>query len=99
MNFKTKVTLIIALLICISLTAFGVVSYIDTKKNSIIQVEANLQMASRSLTDYIDLWLSGQKNILSSSARMLSDMEDMSEAQIKAILQETTKTPGGKTVS
>lgn len=99
MNFKTKVTLIIALLICISLTAFGVVSYIDTKKNSIIQVEANLQMASRSLTDYIDLWLSGQKNILSSSARMLSDMEDMSEAQIKAILQETTKTTGEKTVS
>ncbi|WP_333805603.1 methyl-accepting chemotaxis protein [Sulfurospirillum sp.] len=96
MQFKTKVTLIISLLICISLTTFGFVSYIDTKKNSIIQVEANLKMASRSLTDYIDLWLSGQKNILSSSARMLSDMEDMSEAQIKAILQETTKTTGGK---
>ncbi|KFL33505.1 MULTISPECIES: methyl-accepting chemotaxis protein [unclassified Sulfurospirillum] len=96
MQFKTKVTLIIALLICISLSAFGVVSYIDTKKNSIKQVEANLMMASSSLTDYIDLWLSGQKNILSSSARMLSNMEEMSEAQIKAILQETTKTTGGK---
>ncbi|AFL69325.1 methyl-accepting chemotaxis protein [Sulfurospirillum barnesii SES-3] len=96
MNFKTKVTLIISLLICISLAAFGIVSYIDTKKNSITQVEANLQMASRSLTDYIDLWLSGQKNILSSSARTLSDMEEMSEAQIKTILQEATKTTGGK---
>ena len=96
MQFKTKVTLIISLLICISLTTFGFVSYVDTKKNSIIQVEANLKTAAGSLTDYIDLWLSGQKNILSSSARMLSDMEEMSEEQIKAILKETTKTTGGK---
>jgi len=95
-NFKTKVTLIIALLICTSLTAFGVVSYIDTKKNSIIQVEANLKMASVSLTDYIDLWLLSKKNSLASSARMLSDMESMSEEQIKAILQETTKVTEGK---
>ena len=96
MQFKTKVTLIISFLICISLTTFGFVSYMDTKKNSIIQVEANLKTAAGSLTDYIDLWLSGQKNILSSSARMLSDMEEMSEEQIKAILKETTKTTGGK---
>ena len=67
MHFKTKVTLIISLLICISLTAFGVVSYIDTKKNS-----------------------------LSSTARMLSDIENMSEAQAKAILQETTKASEGR---
>ena len=96
MNFKTKVTLIIALLICISLTAFGVVSYIDTKKNSIIQVEANLKMASRSLTDYIDLWVLSKKNSLESAARMLTDVDTMSEAQIKAVLQETTKASGGR---
>lgn len=96
MHFKTKVTLIISLLICISLTAFGVVSYIDTKKNSITQVEANLKMASRSLTDYIDLWILSKKNSLSSAARMLSDIENMSEAQAKAILQETTKASEGR---
>ncbi|WP_041959218.1 methyl-accepting chemotaxis protein [Sulfurospirillum arsenophilum] len=96
MNFKTKVTLIIALLICISLTAFGVVSYIDTKKNSIIQVEANLKMASRSLTDYIDLWILSKKHSLESSARMLTDIENMSEAQVKAILKETTKATEGR---
>jgi len=96
MHFKTKVTLIISLLICISLTAFGVVSYIDTKKNSITQVEANLKMASRSLTDYIDLWVLSKKNSLSSAARMLSDIENMSEAQIKAVLQETTKASEGR---
>ncbi|MBP1682316.1 MAG: chemotaxis sensory transducer [Proteobacteria bacterium] len=96
MHFKTKVTLIISLLICISLTAFGVVSYIDTKKNSITQVEANLKMASRSLTDYIDLWVLSKKNSLSSAARMLSDIENMSEAQAKAILQETTKASEGR---
>jgi len=95
MQFKTKVTLIIALLICISLSAFGVVSYIDTKKNSITQVEANLKMASRSLTDYIDLWILSKKNSLSSTARMLSDMETMNEAQIKALLQESTKASEG----
>lgn len=91
MNFKTKVTLIISLLICISLMAFGVVSYMDTKKNSITQVEATLKMASRSLTDYIDLWVASKKKSLSSSARMLSDIENMSEAEIKAILKETTQ--------
>ena len=96
MHFKTKVTLIISLLICISLTAFGVVSYIDTKKNSITQVETNLKMASRSLTDYIDLWVLSKKNSLSSAARMLSDIENMSEAQAKAILQETTKASEGR---
>lgn len=96
MHFKTKVTLIISLLICISLTAFGVVSYIDTKKNSITQVETNLKMASRSLTDYIDLWVLSKKNSLSSAARMLSDIENMSEAQVKAILQETTKASEGR---
>ncbi|WP_263833967.1 methyl-accepting chemotaxis protein [Sulfurospirillum oryzae] len=96
MHFKTKVTLIIALLICISLTAFGFVSYIDTKKNSITQVEANLKMASRSLTDYIDLWILSKKNSLESSARMLTDIENMSEAQVKAILQESTKASGGR---
>ncbi|ACZ12946.1 methyl-accepting chemotaxis protein [Sulfurospirillum deleyianum] len=91
MNFKTKVTLIISLLICISLMAFGVVSYVDTKKNSITQVEATLKMASRSLTDYIDLWVASKKKNLSSSARMLSNIETMSEAEIKAILKETTQ--------
>lgn len=96
MHFKTKVTLIISLLICTSLVAFGIVSYLDTKKNSIIQVETTLKMASRSLTDYIDLWILSKKQNLESSARMLSDVETMSEAQIKAILQETTRASGGR---
>ena len=96
MQFKTKVTLIIALLICISLTAFGVVSYVDTKKNSITQVEANLKMASRSLTDYIDLWILSKKHNLESTARMLTDIDTMSETQIKAVLQETTKAAEGR---
>ncbi|QIR75559.1 methyl-accepting chemotaxis protein [Sulfurospirillum diekertiae] len=96
MNFKTKVTLIIALLICISLTAFGFVSYIDTKKNSITQVESTLKMASRSLTDYIDLWVLSKKHGLESAARMLTDVETMSESQIKAVLQETTLASGGR---
>lgn len=37
-----------------------------------------------------------QKNSLSSAARMLSDIENMSEAQIKAVLQETTKASEGR---
>jgi len=96
MLFKTKVTLIISLLICISLATFGVTTYIDTKKNSIIQVEANLKMASRSLTDYIDLWILSKKHSLESAARMLSNIENMSEAEAKAIMQETTKASEGR---
>ena len=95
MHFKTKVTLIISLLICISLTAFGVVGYMDTKKNSIIQVEASLQMSSRSLTDYIDLWIASKRVVVDSTARSLSDIETMSEETLKKHLTELTKTISG----
>ena len=67
MHFKIKVTLILSLLLCLSLFSFGIFSYNDTKKNSIVQVESTLLMASNSLTDYIDLWLASKKNGVESS--------------------------------
>ncbi|MBE0495358.1 MAG: methyl-accepting chemotaxis protein [Campylobacterales bacterium] len=91
MSFKAKIITTIAVLMFLSLGIFGVISYLDTKKNSVAQVEESLKIASRGLTDYIDLWVLGKKNSLMSAARMLGDVETMSEAQIKAVLQETTK--------
>ena len=95
MQFKTKVTLTISVLMFLSLTIFGFFSYIDTKKNSVIQVESSIQMASRSLTDYIDLWISSKKEVVDATARSLSTIASLSEDEIKAKLQETTKTIGG----
>ena len=95
MQFKTKVTLTISVLMFLSLTIFGFFSYIDTKKNSVIQVESSIQMASRSLTDYIDLWISSKKDVVDATARSLSNINSLSEEEIKTILQETTKTIGG----
>ena len=95
MQFKTKVTLTISVLMFLSLTIFGFFSYIDTKKNSVIQVESSIQMASRSLTDYIDLWIASKKVVVDATARSLSNINSLSEEEIKTILQETTKTIGG----
>ncbi|MBP6497590.1 MAG: methyl-accepting chemotaxis protein [Campylobacteraceae bacterium] len=95
MNFKTKITLTISILILLSLSAFGVFSYIDTKKNSVIQVEESLMMSSRALTDYINLWIASKRVVVESTAITLSDIETMSEEQLKAKLMELTKTISG----
>ncbi len=78
-----------------SLSAFGVFSYIDTKKNSVIQVEESLMMSSRALTDYINLWIASKRVVVESTAITLSDIETMSEEQLKAKLMELTKTISG----
>ena len=95
MSFKAKIILTISVLMFLSLSIFSMVSYMDTKKNSIIQIENSLKMASRALTDYIDVWSAGKKSGMESSARTLSDIATMDEAEVRAKLQETTKTLGG----
>lgn len=95
MHFKTKITLTISILILLSLSSFGIFSYIDTKKNSVIQVEESLTMSSRALTDYIDLWIASKRVVVESVAVALSDIETMSEEELKAKLVELTKTISG----
>ncbi|WP_060826253.1 methyl-accepting chemotaxis protein [Sulfurospirillum cavolei] len=95
MSFKIKIILGITVLMFLSLSLFSVISYLDTKKNSVIQIESSLSMASRSLTDFIDSWASGKKSTMESTARYLTDIEIMDTLQIRTILQETTKTLGG----
>jgi len=95
MQFKTKVTLTISALMFLSLTIFGFFSYVDTKKNSVIQVESSIQMASRSLTDYIDLWISSKKDVVEATARSLTNIATLDEEALKNTLQELSKTIGG----
>ena len=95
MSFKLKIIITIAVLMFLSLSTFGVISYIDTKKNSMVQVEESLKMASRTLTDYIDVWVAGKKTGIESAARYLTNIHTMEKANVIAILQETTKSLGG----
>ena len=95
MQFKTKVTLIIALLISISLTAFGFISYIETKKNSITQVENSLKLASTSLTDYVDVWIEAKRDVLSATATRLQSIESMSDEELNAHLLHLSKSING----
>ena len=60
MSFKAKIILTISVLMFLSLSIFSAISYMDTKKNSVVQIEASLKMASRALTDYIDVWAAGK---------------------------------------
>ncbi|MDD2384457.1 MAG: methyl-accepting chemotaxis protein [Sulfurospirillaceae bacterium] len=94
MLFKTKIILAISALMLISLATFGVFSYIDTKKNSVIQVESSLQMASSALTDYINLWISTKKSGVASTARFMKDIDLMTPTDLIEKLQETMKMLG-----
>ena len=94
MHFKTKITLTIAVLMALSLSIFGFFSYIDTKKNSVVQIEQSLQMASRSLTDYIDLWTATKKSAVESVARSLAANPSMDDIELKERLKELTKSLG-----
>ncbi len=69
MYFKTKMTLVISVLMVLGLSIFGFFSYQDTKKNAVIQIESSLVMASNSLTDYIDLWLHSKKSGVKNTAK------------------------------
>ncbi|NCC88275.1 MAG: HAMP domain-containing protein, partial [Clostridia bacterium] len=95
MSFKAKILTTISVLMFASLSIFGFISYIDTKKNSVAQVEQSLQMASRALTDYIDVWIAGKKSGVESASRYLSNIHSMNENQIIAILRETNLALGG----
>ncbi|WP_263833970.1 methyl-accepting chemotaxis protein, partial [Sulfurospirillum oryzae] len=90
MSFKAKIILTISVLMFLSLGTFSLFSYMDTKKNSVVQVEASLQMASHALTDYIDLWVSSKKSGVAGTARSLTN--SMDDADLEARLKEMTKT-------
>ena len=95
MSFKVKIIGALCVLMFLSLSIFSFISYFDTKQNSVIQTENSLKMASRALSDYIDVWIAGKKSGIESSARYLTNIQSMEKAEIVAILQETTKTLGG----
>lgn len=92
MSFKAKIILTISVLMFSSLSIFCIISYIDTKKNSVVQVESSLKMASRSLTDYIDLWVEAKKKGVAGYARSLSNSATMDEAELEAKLKDMAKT-------
>ncbi len=83
MSFKAKIILSISALMFLSLSIFSFFSYIDTKKNSIAQVEKSLTMASRSLTDYIDLWIASTKKSVDGAAHSLDNSTSMDEKELQ----------------
>ncbi|ARU49642.1 methyl-accepting chemotaxis protein [Sulfurospirillum diekertiae] len=92
MSFKAKIILTISALMFLSLSIFCAISYIDTKKNSVVQVESSLKMASRALTDYIDLWVESKKKGVAGYARSLSNSATMDEVELQAKLKDMAKT-------
>jgi methyl-accepting chemotaxis protein len=69
-------------------------SYIDTKKNSVTQVETTLKMASVSLNDYIDLWLSTKKSGVKNTALSLKNADEIVTVDLVDMLKESTKILG-----
>lgn len=52
-------------------------------------------MASRSLTDYIDLYISSKRHIIEMTARSLESLETMSEEELDKQLVHLTKVIDG----
>ncbi len=94
MRFKTKIMLVVSLLIAVCLFSFGLFSYQDTQKNSIRQITSSLRSTARSFTDYIDLLIATKQNDVESAARFFHDIDLISYHQMVQKLQETTKTIG-----
>jgi len=96
MSFKLKIILAISTLLFLSLSTFGFFSYMDTKKNSVIQIESSLKMASHALSDYIDLWLLNKKSGVESTSKTFQDIDVTALSDIIEKLQEVTKTLGAR---
>ena len=94
MSFKLKITLAISTLLFLSLSIFGLFSYIDTKKNSVLQVESSLKMASNALTDYIDLWVASKKSGVESTALSLKNVKIVDSIQLTEKFAETSRALG-----
>ncbi|WP_060825277.1 methyl-accepting chemotaxis protein [Sulfurospirillum cavolei] len=94
MSFKAKIILSISVLMFLSLSIFSFFSYIDTKKNSIAQVEKSLTMASRSLTDYIDLWIASTKRSVDGAAHSLDNSASMNQQTLQKQLKNFMLTCG-----
>ncbi|MBE0496135.1 MAG: methyl-accepting chemotaxis protein [Campylobacterales bacterium] len=94
MYFKTKITLVVSALMILGLSVFGIISYIDTKKNTVIQIESSIQMASSALTRYIDLWLSTKKEGVGHSAVSYRDSKEIYESMLMDMLKNSTKVLG-----
>ncbi|MDD2383619.1 MAG: methyl-accepting chemotaxis protein [Sulfurospirillaceae bacterium] len=95
MLFKTKITLTVSILLFLSLMLFGLFSYLDTKKNSVNQIESSLQTTSRSFTNYIDLLLHTKKENVISAALFYKDIDIRTLHDMTEKLKETTKIVGG----
>lgn len=91
MNFKNKLALSGFLIMLVSLSAFGLFSYMDTKKNSVEQIEITLQDKSKNLTDYIDLWLKNKKEHVANISNELWYVENLLENELFSKLKYYTK--------
>ena len=96
MYFRTKILLAVSVLMVLVLGTFSYFTYMDTKKNSTAQVENALKMASESLSDYIDLWLSGKRHGVETLARQYTNINEISNHEILASLKNATTLLGAK---
>ena len=97
MSFKNKITLVVSMIVVIGLSLFGSFSYIDTKESSINQVQISLTSKAKSLTEFIDLWLSNKKNMVKIAAGELSNSQNIPKDELMNILIRYSKNIGSAT--
>lgn len=94
MSFKNKVAITIVMIVFLGLSIFGGFSYVNTKQNSIKQIEVSLLTRALSLADYTDLWLAGEKSTVVKTAKKLTRVKDYFEDEVVYKLQNYAKEMG-----
>ncbi len=95
MSFKNKIALAVSVIVLCGLVAFGIFSYMDTKKSSVYQIKETLQTKANGLNLYIDLWLKTKKDSVAKNAEDLWAVEDSWEGELFPRLVKYAKAIGG----
>lgn len=83
MLFKNKLTIICLLFLIIGLSIFGILSYLDTRKNSQLVFQNNLEIITSDLAAYLDLWTSEKKRIIDIASKDILVMDFSNEVGLK----------------
>jgi methyl-accepting chemotaxis protein len=83
MSFKNKLLIINTLFLAIGLIVFGIFSYIDTKKNSLLVFQNNLEIITSDMAAYLDLWAIEKKRIVQVASNDLQIIDFSNENELK----------------
>lgn len=82
MSFKNRILLSVSIFMVLGLLLFGIIGYMDTKKNALSQLEYSLGSLATQVTKYIDIWSTEKKRVTQKITENFKDLEFLTELEI-----------------